>query len=75
MDQPPSQFLSVDLEQNDCLQIINILGTYNKTKGKAWDSWAGQINKIMQSGLDQSPARPKVKITLDFQNWISIDKI
>ncbi len=75
MVQPPRQNLTVDLEQNDCLQIIQILETYNKTNGDAWASWARQINKIIQSILDKSPSTPIVKITLDVQNWVSIDKI
>ena len=75
MDQQLRQSLSLDLEKNDCLQMMNILGTYSKTKGEAWDSWASQINKIIQSVLDKSPSTQIVKITLDDQNWISIKKI
>ncbi len=75
MNQLSRQYLSVDLEQNDCLQIINLLGTYGKNNGEAWASWANQINKIIQSNLDKYPNTQKVQITLDEQNWGSIEAI
>jgi hypothetical protein len=75
MNQSPRKPVSIELDQKDCLELINLLGTYGKNKGKDWDLWASQINQTIQSALDNSHTTPKVPIILDELNWNAINNI
>jgi hypothetical protein len=72
MNQLPHQPVSIELDQKDCLELLNLLGTYGKNKGGDWDLWAIQINKLIQASLDKSPMTPKVIISFDEINWKTI---
>jgi hypothetical protein len=67
--------ITINLDQEDCLEIINLLGIYGRNKGQEWDTWAGQISQTIQSSLNNSPVTPRIPVILDEQNWNMINKI
>jgi ribosomal protein L37AE/L43A len=67
--------VTIELDQKDCLELINILGAYGKENGRDWDFWTGQMNQKIQSALNNSPSTSKVAIILDTRNWTAIKKI